>query len=271
MWLAIARGIKRFTGGEEEFPGLGVLHRTPKACGFPAHGRPPQRRLRYRPSNSTGPQPTIRRQRCSRISQPARPRHSFAASLPDDQAEVVLFRVIGGLDVEQVAKMLGKRPGTVRVCENSRVTPIARDTCERGCNTMTRSDDPFDDMTSFPSAHDADRLFAEDTTPEGLPGEGHTLARLLANMRVTDSAADADAEQRIVATLAAEIRHTPRRTARAGASPAPRSNLREGDRRRARRTSREWRRGGSSHDRIASQRRSGRNLESALPRRHLGA
>jgi RNA polymerase sigma-70 factor, ECF subfamily len=35
--------------------------------------------------------------------------------LPHDQAEVVLLRVVAGLGVEQVARLLGKRPGAVRV------------------------------------------------------------------------------------------------------------------------------------------------------------
>lgn len=33
----------------------------------------------------------------------------------DDQAEMVLLRVVAGLGVEQVARLLGKRPGAVRV------------------------------------------------------------------------------------------------------------------------------------------------------------
>jgi RNA polymerase sigma-70 factor, ECF subfamily len=35
--------------------------------------------------------------------------------LPHDQAEVVLLRVVAGLGTEQVARILGKRPGAVRV------------------------------------------------------------------------------------------------------------------------------------------------------------
>jgi RNA polymerase sigma-70 factor (ECF subfamily) len=35
--------------------------------------------------------------------------------LPPDQAEVVLLRHVAGLDVAHVAKVVGKRPGTVRV------------------------------------------------------------------------------------------------------------------------------------------------------------
>jgi RNA polymerase sigma-70 factor (ECF subfamily) len=37
------------------------------------------------------------------------------ATLPKDQAEAVMLRVVAGLDVAQCAQVLGKRPGAVRV------------------------------------------------------------------------------------------------------------------------------------------------------------
>jgi RNA polymerase sigma-70 factor (ECF subfamily) len=37
------------------------------------------------------------------------------ATLPPDQAEAVVLRVVAALDVERVAAIMGKRPGTVRV------------------------------------------------------------------------------------------------------------------------------------------------------------
>jgi RNA polymerase sigma-70 factor (ECF subfamily) len=37
------------------------------------------------------------------------------ASLPQSQAEVIMLRVVAGLDVTQTARVLGKRPGAVRV------------------------------------------------------------------------------------------------------------------------------------------------------------
>jgi len=42
----------------------------------------------------------------------------IAAALPAGQAEVVLLRVLGGLDVDQVAAITGRRPGTVRVLQH---------------------------------------------------------------------------------------------------------------------------------------------------------
>jgi RNA polymerase sigma-70 factor, ECF subfamily len=39
---------------------------------------------------------------------------AFIATLPRDQAEAVLLRVVMGLDVEATARVMGKRPGAVR-------------------------------------------------------------------------------------------------------------------------------------------------------------
>ena len=42
-----------------------------------------------------------------------------------DQADVVLLRVLAGLDVDQVAEILGKRPGTVRVLQHKALRRLA--------------------------------------------------------------------------------------------------------------------------------------------------
>jgi RNA polymerase sigma-70 factor (ECF subfamily) len=40
---------------------------------------------------------------------------SLLATLPPDQAEAIVLRVVAGLAVDEVAGIMGKRPGTVRV------------------------------------------------------------------------------------------------------------------------------------------------------------
>jgi RNA polymerase sigma-70 factor, ECF subfamily len=47
-------------------------------------------------------------------------------TLPRDQAEVVLLRVVAGLDVVQVATITGKRPDTVRVVAHRALRRLAR-------------------------------------------------------------------------------------------------------------------------------------------------
>jgi RNA polymerase sigma-70 factor (ECF subfamily) len=56
------------------------------------------------------------------------------ASLPRDQAEVVLLRVLADLDVEDVAKIVGKRPGTVRVLQHRALKRLAG---ESGASRVT--------------------------------------------------------------------------------------------------------------------------------------
>jgi RNA polymerase sigma-70 factor (ECF subfamily) len=50
---------------------------------------------------------------------------AIAQVLSPDQADVVLLRVLAGLDVEQVAEILGKRPGTVRVLQHKALRRLA--------------------------------------------------------------------------------------------------------------------------------------------------
>ena len=49
----------------------------------------------------------------------------IAAVLSPEQAEVVLLRILGGLDVDQVAVAVGKRPGAVRVLQHRALKKLA--------------------------------------------------------------------------------------------------------------------------------------------------
>ena len=51
----------------------------------------------------------------------------IAAVLGPEQAEVVLLRILGGLEVEQVAEILGKRPGTIRVLQHRALRRLAEE------------------------------------------------------------------------------------------------------------------------------------------------
>jgi RNA polymerase sigma-70 factor (ECF subfamily) len=48
-------------------------------------------------------------------------------TLPQLQAEMVMLRVVGGLDVQQVADLVGKNPGTVRVAVHRALRSLSRD------------------------------------------------------------------------------------------------------------------------------------------------
>lgn len=63
--------------------------------------------------------------------------------LPPDQAEVVLLRVVAGLDVGHTARVVGKRPGTVRVLAHRGLHRLARLLDEAGVVTAAgRALDP---------------------------------------------------------------------------------------------------------------------------------
>jgi RNA polymerase sigma-70 factor (ECF subfamily) len=47
-------------------------------------------------------------------------------ALSEDQARIVVLRIVGGLSVEQVAVVLGKRPSTVRVVQHTALKKLAR-------------------------------------------------------------------------------------------------------------------------------------------------
>jgi RNA polymerase sigma-70 factor (ECF subfamily) len=50
---------------------------------------------------------------------------ALIATLPPDQAEVVLLRVVAGLEVAEVAAITGKRPGNVRVLAHRALRRLA--------------------------------------------------------------------------------------------------------------------------------------------------
>jgi RNA polymerase sigma-70 factor (ECF subfamily) len=51
----------------------------------------------------------------------------LVATLPPDQAEMVMLRVVAGLDVSVVAELVGKKPGAVRVAVHRALKSLSRD------------------------------------------------------------------------------------------------------------------------------------------------
>jgi RNA polymerase sigma-70 factor, ECF subfamily len=63
---------------------------------------------------------------------------ALIARLPRDQAEVVLLRVVGGLDTDEVAGIVGKKPGAVRVLQHRALKRLATELVEDGRRPVTR-------------------------------------------------------------------------------------------------------------------------------------
>jgi RNA polymerase sigma-70 factor (ECF subfamily) len=124
-WLAVARQLGSFTGSESAFRGwLFTIARRRLIQHWRDLGRRP-----VAPFDAD--QPGLRRAsddpEATAVATVSAMEAAavIAAALPPDQADVVLLRVVAGLDVDQVAEILGKRPGTVRVLQHKALRRLA--------------------------------------------------------------------------------------------------------------------------------------------------
>jgi RNA polymerase sigma-70 factor (ECF subfamily) len=118
-WISAAQGLSRFAGNGDEFRAwlfTIARHRLIDA----------RRKDKRRPPTSSaddattempaqGPSPEEMVAAASAGDDAAR---RIVALLPADQADVILLRVVGGLSVDEVAGIMGKKPGTVRVLQS---------------------------------------------------------------------------------------------------------------------------------------------------------
>jgi RNA polymerase sigma-70 factor (ECF subfamily) len=114
VWLEVARRIPRFRGSELEF----------RSWLFTVARRRLIDLQRYETRHPERPTADI-----ERLDRPApddtaakvlegistEAALAFIATLPREQAEIIILRVVAGLDVAQVARIVGKSPGAVRV------------------------------------------------------------------------------------------------------------------------------------------------------------
>jgi RNA polymerase sigma-70 factor, ECF subfamily len=125
VWVEVAASVHRFQGDDAAFRGwLFTIARRRVIDGQRRAGRrrtdPVARERLAGFSGDDRPDDLV----LDRISTAAAVAHVLNALSPD-QAEVVLLRVVGGLRVSQVAELLGKRPGTVRVLQHRGLRRLA--------------------------------------------------------------------------------------------------------------------------------------------------
>jgi RNA polymerase sigma-70 factor (ECF subfamily) len=117
VWLEAARGLRRFEGDESAFQGWIFVIARRRLIDF-------RRRADRRRSQPVAIDSLSRLKDFSEPDSEAIEIVSTEAALemigrlPPDQADVLLLRIITGLDVAEVARILGKRPGTVRVLQH---------------------------------------------------------------------------------------------------------------------------------------------------------
>jgi RNA polymerase sigma-70 factor, ECF subfamily len=125
-WLDVARGLERFRGDERAFRAWAFTIARRRVSDLRRH------RIRKR-IVPTSPDLLAESGGVGDAEQDA-----FASlgtdwafglitsSLPRDQAEVVLLSVLGDLGANEVARIIGKRPGAVRVLQHRALRRLAR-------------------------------------------------------------------------------------------------------------------------------------------------
>jgi RNA polymerase sigma-70 factor (ECF subfamily) len=123
-WLRIVQGLDRFTGDEGAFRGWVFTVARHRAVDRWRHRA--RRRDDLVPADALAGLPAPDDPAGAVVETiSSRAAVALIATLPPDQAEVVLLRVVAGLDVAQVAAITGKRPGNVRVLTHRALRRLA--------------------------------------------------------------------------------------------------------------------------------------------------
>jgi RNA polymerase sigma-70 factor (ECF subfamily) len=124
-WVSVIRGLGRFRGDERAFRAWVFTVARHRAIDW--------RRQAARRSTTSVPPELLAERPASDDpvvevleGQATRAALALLAELPHDQAEVVALRVLGGLEVAEVARIVGKRPGTVRVLTHRGLRRLAK-------------------------------------------------------------------------------------------------------------------------------------------------
>jgi RNA polymerase sigma-70 factor, ECF subfamily len=122
-WLEVTRRLDRFSGGEREFRGwlfTIARHRLIDSRRRAARQRTtPVAWLQDRPSVDDPAADVL-------IDLSTRASLRLVSELPPEQATAVRLRVMAGLDTDQVAAIMGKQPGNVRVLSHRGLRNLAR-------------------------------------------------------------------------------------------------------------------------------------------------
>ncbi len=124
VWLEVVRGLHRFAGDEQGFRAWIFTIARHKIVDDHRY----QGRRRTLPLDGTDELdlPIVRDVAADQEdSEATRAALALVRTLPAQQAEVILLRVVGGLDCNQTARVLGKSPGAVRVLSHRGLRRLA--------------------------------------------------------------------------------------------------------------------------------------------------
>ena len=134
-WIEVARGVAEFHGPERAF----------RSWVFAIARRKLIDRIRYearRPGASFDDVPDAgppERDVADEIVERDTTTHAIALirTLPRDQGEAVMLRVVVGMDHAEVAAVMGKTPGAVRVLVHRGLRRLERELTEQGLRSVT--------------------------------------------------------------------------------------------------------------------------------------
>jgi RNA polymerase sigma-70 factor, ECF subfamily len=124
-WVSVIRSLGRFRGDERAFRAWVFTVARHRAIDW--HRQAARRPTSSVPAELLAEQPAPDDPVLQMLEgQSTRAALALLAELPPDQAEVVALRVLGGLEVAEVARIVGKRPGAVRVLAHRGLRRLAR-------------------------------------------------------------------------------------------------------------------------------------------------
>ncbi len=126
-WLQVVRDLDGFAGGAREFRGwlFTVARHRAVDAGRAGAARPA---FPVADPASAGAHPVQQSAEEQVVERDATARAlDLVRTLPAAQAEMVMLRVVACLDVQQVADLVGKKPGTVRVAVHRALRSLSRD------------------------------------------------------------------------------------------------------------------------------------------------
>jgi RNA polymerase sigma-70 factor, ECF subfamily len=124
-WVSVIRGFARFRGDEPGFRALVFTAARHRALDWRRQSS--RRQAAAVPIEILADQPAPDDPAEAALeAQSTRAALALIAELPPSQAEVVALRMVAGLDVAQVASIVGKRPGAVRTLTHRGLRRLAQ-------------------------------------------------------------------------------------------------------------------------------------------------
>jgi RNA polymerase sigma-70 factor (ECF subfamily) len=135
-WVQVVRGLARFEGNEQNWRAWLFTTARRRATDQARHrARRPVVPLEILPELATAELAGLRSPDAATLALEnldTRAAIALVAKLPPLQAEVIMLRVVAGLDVEAVAGLLGRSPGAVRVTAHRGLRRLASMLTESG-------------------------------------------------------------------------------------------------------------------------------------------